>query len=378
MGLSTVLKNGIKATCHKFGFEIRRLPVRVDPTQLSHQERYASPMKVAYRAKNAGWGQKLLCITHSDRPIEGHYRSLNYLEKRFNRSNRLPPTEPFETLWHISNFSPFLGQVTIWGFVNGNFSKPRLLAHLVPNPEGYKPQFATWYNNKLWILGIEGVDVYDADFSRITVITDPWLSGGHTIVPDNKGHLLVSCSGSDSILVIDENSFEVIKTFRVPEPIYGKNYSLSRQDSTVDHYIDNDSQLTHINCAWPWNGDILVSNFIQGAIGRFSTNGEYSELVRGFVGCHGTRIDHRTGQIYFCDSCVGTLVFLTRDYSIDYRIDAESTWLHDAQQLDGNIFALAVADRNQIEIVDTSSRQTIAKISGENFGYTTQFISYGK
>jgi hypothetical protein len=165
---------------------------------------------------------------------------------------------------------------------------------------------------------------------------------------------------------------------RVPETIYGSNYPLSRDASTVDHYIDNDSQLTHINCAWPWNDGILVSNFIQGALGCFDANGNYIELARGFVGCHGARIDHRTNQIYFSDSCVGTVNFLTSNYTIDYRVDAESSWLHDAHQLDNNIFALAVADRNRIEIMDFSSRKVIATIPGNGFGSTVQFIYYGQ
>jgi hypothetical protein len=300
------------------------------------------------------------------------------LEKRFVHPNRLPPAEPFDNLWSSSYFSPYLGHVTIWGFRNGNFAKPILLAHLCPNRDGYKPQFATWYSNRLWILGIEGIEVYNAELSRIAIISDPWLSGGHTIVPDYQGHLLVSCSGSDSVLVIDEVSYRVVNALRVPESLYGFNYPLSREDSTVEHYIDNDSQLTHINCAWPWNGGILVSNFIQGAIGWFNESGEYTELLRGFVGCHGVRVDYRNNQIYFSDSCLGATVFLNSSYGIACRVDAESSWLHDTQQLSDDIFALAVADRNQVEIMNFSSREVIAVIPGNNFGSTTQFVYYGQ
>lgn len=374
MRLPKFVKNYIHNSLRKYGYQIQQ----IDPTQLSQKERYKDGMKVAYLRRSGSWNQKLLCITHSDRPIESKYRSLNYLEKRFSHPNRLPPEESFETLWSSSHFSTQLGQVTVWGFRNGDFSKPVLLAHLCTNPNGYKPQFAIWYKSRLWILGIEGIEVYNSDLSRISVITDPWLSGGHTIAPDYQGHLLVSCSGSDSVLVIDENTYEVVNALRVPEQLYGTNYPLSRQDSTVEHYIDNDRQLTHLNCAWPWNKGVLVSNFIQGAIGWFDQQGNYTELLRGFVGCHGARIDYRTNQIYFSDSCLGAAVFLNSSFGIARRVDAESTWLHDTQQLKEDIFALAVADRNRVEIMNFSSRQVTAKISGDNFGNTTQFVYYGE
>lgn len=340
--------------------------------------KYDHPLNIVYRRPSISWNQKLLCVTHSERPIERKFSSLNYLEKRFSDAYRLPPTQKFESLWPSHHFAVYLGQVTIWGFRNGEFSKPRLLAHLQPNPDGYKPQHAIWYNQKLWILGFDGLDVYDEELNRVTVIRHPWLTGGHTIAPDQNGNLLVSCSGSDSIIVINEHNYEVVKTLRVPEAIYGFNYPLTEKHSTLDHYIDNDSQLTHINSAWPWKNGILVSNFIQGAIGWFAPNGQYEELVRGFVGCHGARIDGNTGQIYFSDSCVGVVVFLTPEYSIDYRVDANSVWLHDAQQLSDRIFALAISDRNRVEIMDFSSRKVIATIPGYKFGNTTQFVYYGQ
>lgn len=301
--------------------------------------------------------------------------NLNFLELRFSRPDRLPPPKPFETLTPSSYHSAYLGDVTIWEFMDGDFGKPRLLAHL--RPMDYKPQFAIWYKGRLWVLGPELLEVYDSTFSRLAVVTDPWLAGAHTIVPDERGHMLVSCSASDSVLIIDGDRYEVVRALRMPEWLYGFNYALSRMDSVVDHYIINDHQLTHINFAWPWRNGILVSTLIQGAIGWFDGIGNYEELLRGFVGCHGARIDERTGQIYFCDSCVGSVVFLTPSYSINHRIDTGSVWLHDAQQLGDHILALSIADRNQVEIMDCDSREIIAVIPCKDFGKGTQFVSYG-
>ncbi len=336
-------------------------------------------MKVVYRRRWSKWNKKLLCVTHSDRPVEPEKCSLNYLEKRYADPNRLPPPVPFESAGPSRDSWPYLGQVSIWEFPGDGFGKPRLMAHLCAEPGDSKPQFAAWHDQRLWILGHEILEVFDSELTRLAVITDPWMAGTHTIVPDCFGRLLISCAASDSVLVINKDSYEITKALRMPESIYGFNYPLTRQDSPVDHYIDGDRQLTHINCAWPWLGHgILVSTLIQGAIGWFDVAGNYKELTRGFVGCHGVRVDQRTGQIYFCDSCMGAVIFLTPAYTIDYRVDAGSIWLHDAQQLENHIFALAVADRNQIEIMNFSNGEILATIPGSDFGHSTQFIYYGQ
>lgn len=333
-------------------------------------------MKIIYKRRGANWQQNLLCITHSDRPVELELCNLNYLELRYSDPERLPPSQPFESLTTSIKHSPHLGEVTVWEFRDDNFRKPRLLLHLRPN--NYKPQFAIWHQQQLWILGVEVLEVYDSNLSRLAVIRDPWLSGAHTIIPDQKGQLLVSCSASDSVLVIDQLTHKLVRALRMPNSLYGFNYHLSRTDSVVDHYIINDFQLTHINCAWPWRDGILVSTLIQGAIGKFNHDEKYTELLRGFIGCHGARIDQRTGRIFFADSCLGTVVFLTAAYTIDYRIDARSKWLHDVHQMNGNIFALSVADRNLIEIMDCTSRKVITDIPCNDFGNSTQFIYFGK
>ena len=335
-----------------------------------------SHLEISYLRKSADWNQKLMCITHTDRPVEKDQCDRNFLELRYSKPDRLPPAKPFKALTPSRENSPYLGNVTVWEFQKNNFQKPQLLAYM--RPKRYKPQFAMWHKQRLWILGLEVLEIYDSNLALQSIVKDPWLSGAHTIFPDNKGHLLISCSASDSVLVVDEDTLAVAHTLRMPEALYGFNYPLSRTDSVVDHYIINDYQLTHINCAWPQHDGILVSTLIQGAIGRFDEKMAYRELLQGFVGCHGVRTDYKTNQIYFSDSCLGSVVFLSPDYTVERRVNTGSIWLHDAQQLHKNIFALSVADRNQIEIMNFSSMEMLSIIPCNEFGNSTQFIYYGE
>lgn len=332
-------------------------------------------MKVIFRREGANWNQDLLCVSHTDRALHQARANLNFLEMRYAKPDRLPPKEPFESLTPSIKHSPYLGACTVWEFEGGSVLKSRLLAHF--HPETYKPQQVIWHKQRLWVLGIECLEIFDSKFNLVKQVHDPWLAGAHTIVPDGKGKLLLSCSGSDSVLVLDEETYTIVKALRLPEEIYGFNYPLKRTDSVYDHFIPNDYQLTHINCAWPWKNGILVSTLIQGAIGWFDENDSYQELTRGFVGCHGVRVS-LSGQIYFSDSCTGLIMFLNQSFEIDKRIQTESVWLHDSLQLNENLFATAVADRNQVEIMDVTARKVIAAIPGADFGQGPMFVSYGQ
>jgi hypothetical protein len=164
----------------------------------------------------------------------------------------------------------------------------------------------------------------------------------------------------------------------LPEAIYGTNYPLSREHSVVEHFIPNDLQLTHLNCAYPWRGGILISTLIQGAVGWFDPAGEYRELMRGYVGCHGAKVDRRNDRIFFSDSCLGVIVFLDAEYRVADRVLLGSTWLHDAEQIEGSLFAAAVSDRNLISFVDVDKREILAEIPCEQYGQSTQFLYYGR
>ena len=241
-------------------------------------------------------------------------------------------------------------------------------------PETYKPQHAIWYAGSLWVVGVEHVEVYDPGLRSVAKVQDPWLAGGHTLAPDGNGHILVSCAASDSILVIDATSFRVVQALRMPQELYGRNYDLRRTDSVTDHYITNDLQITHVNCAAPWRDGILMSSLIPGAIGWFDRNGEYSELLRGFVGCHGVRAIS-ADLIYFCDSCVGTLMILDGNMRLRQRVATGSRWLHDAVYISAEVFALAVYDSAEVWFMDVASRKVIYKLDCGAYG-GPQFLAF--
>ena len=330
-------------------------------------------LQILYQREDVFLEGTVLGIVHSDRPVEFDQCELNYLTRRYESISRLNDLPRFDSLSPAAEHNCYRGSVSLWKFNQGELSKPVLAAHLRPN--GYKPQHVVWHDDRLWVLATECVYVYDRHFQHIATISDPWMAGGHTIVPTGEGMMLTTWSASDSVIIIDVKSMSVRHVLRLPEVLYGRNYPLQREDNVIDHYIHNDLQLTHINAAWPDCEGILVSLLIPGAIGRFNSAGEYQEITRGFVGCHGVRVDHR-GQIYYCDSCMGTINFIDREGRLSHRLDCNSRWLHDALEIKSGIFATAVADRNTVEIVDLSTLETITRIDGSELGESVQFLSY--
>lgn len=338
-------------------------------------------MRILYLRED-GWSGPLLCVTHSQRAVDLARCSREFLVERYSRPDRLPPATPFESLRPSIDHSPFKGDVTVWRLDDPR--RPALLAHL--RPEAYKPQHAIWSGGRLWVLGVESLEIFDPSMHKVGQVTDPWLAGGHTIWPDGCGGMLVTCSASDAVLTIDIATLHVTHAWRLPGECYGHNYALSRDMSVVDHFIDNDRQLTHVNAAVPWRDGMLVSTLIQGAIGyrprlcpRILPNPDapYVELTRGHVGCHGVRTD-AAGRITFCDSCAGTLLRLGPDGRTRVLIDVQSRWLHDAQEVKPGLFALAVADKNTVDLIDLATGNPIGVIDGSGYGESTQFLWYGQ
>jgi hypothetical protein len=339
--------------------------------------RRSNRIKVEFIDEHAPWDRKVFCVTHADRPTELSRCNLNFLEKRFGNPDRFTGITPFSDLAPIAEYQPFGGTVTVWSLDDEDLSHPRLMAFLRPD---YKPQHAMWHKGILWVLGVDRLVLYQIRKTAVTKIgsiTDPWLSGAHTVAIDGRGRLLVSCSASDSILVVETESSKVVSALRLPESMYGRNYDLRRNDSTVDHYIHNDIQLTHVNCAWPWRGGIVLSTLAQGAIGWFDSEGTYREFLRGFVGCHGVRARQRTETLYFSDSSLGVLTLLDANMGVRHRIHTGSVWLHDSLELSENVFAVSCSDRNQVEFIDIATRSVVGAIPCADFGLGPQFLYYG-
>lgn len=191
----------------------------------------------------------------------------------------------------------------------------------------------------------------------------PHLAGLHTVEPLSAGRAVLSCSAADALLVLDLESGEVERTLRMPAAFYGQGYPLTPDMDLRRHYVDDEGQTTHVNQGWPFDGGrrVLVSTLIQGAIGVFDlATGEYEELARGFVGCHGARVSGE-GEIYFADSTAGHLVFLDRRGRVARRFDAGSRWLHDVQQIAGSVYAFALADANELQVWDIDREERLAR-----------------
>jgi len=299
---------------------------------------------------------------------------INNLETRFGSPIRLPPLRPFDALRPSREHSPYLGSISLYDIGEDGSRSPELVCAFRPGT--YKPQHACWLDDRLWVLGAEHIEVYDADLQSVREIRDPWLAGNHTIVPDGRGALIVSSSASDSVLTVDAGTGEIATVRRLPEAFYGFNYPLARHDSVVDHYIIDDDQLTHVNCAWPWRRGVLVSSLIQGAVGWFDPDGEYHELVSGFVGCHGARVRNDVEEIFFSDSCSGMLVFVDLQGHVIRRVGTGSRWLHDAIQIRGDLFAAAPFDHNEVILVNVTTRNVVSRIPCDARG-GAQFLSFG-
>jgi hypothetical protein len=319
-------------------------------------------------------GRSLLCVAHSDRPLQEPANEINYIESRYASPARLPPAFPFESLRPAREHDPHLGGVTIYDIGEGGERAPELVCAF--RPKTYKPQHCLWLNDRLWVLGTEHIEIYDPCLKSLRQIRDPWLSGGHTMAADGAGGVLVSCSASDSVLRFDEATGALTGVLRLPEELYGFNYPLARHDSVVDHFIDNDLQLAHVNCAWPWRGGILTTSLIQGAVGWFDPQGDYQELVRGFVGCHGARIRDDADELFFSDSCSGMVVFLGAGGAPARRVGTGSRWLHDAIQIRGNLFAMALFDQNQVLLMNVATREVVGRIRCDGRG-GPQFLAFG-
>lgn len=302
-----------------------------------------------------------LALTHSSRRTNLERCSVEFLTRRFQEPRRLPPFEalrPAETLYS--------GAVSCYRVVRDG-CKPRL-RWLGSVQERDKVQHVAlagerglWagYEHRLerWALPASIHELPRLTRRELTVagrFEHPHLAGLHTVEPLADGRLALACSAPDAVLVVDPESGVVEETLRMPESLYGRNYELTPEMDLTAHYVDDEAQICHLNAASPIDGGrrIVVSTLIQGAVGVFDRNGGgYRELTRGHVGCHGARADDR-GRVYFTDSARGGVVFLAPDGTVARRVTVASRWLHDAVQIAGGVFALALADQNELWLYD--------------------------
>jgi hypothetical protein len=363
--------------------------------------------ELAIQAGRSGRVENLgaLALTHSSRVTNLDRCSAEFLVKRFGNPSRLNDLPPFESLRPAETL--YSGSVSFYRVMRDE-SGCLMFDSIGSFKDKDKIQHAILIDQKRILMGYEHrVECWELSrsiFSPTRVVKSacsmqsrfehPHLAGLHTIEIVSTGRVLLSCAGSDSVLECDLKHGLLERTLRMPESLYGRNYTLTPEMDLRLHYIHDGCQTTHINAASvDGNGRLaVVSTLIQGAIGLFDLNtGAYEEIARGFVGCHGARFNDR-GEIYLADSPRGILVFLGRNGSVTRRYQTDSLWLHDVQQIYGSIYAFSMADTNELRIYDIDSQEalfrkrfstvpfedssSVAEAPPDWLGNSTQALSY--
>jgi hypothetical protein len=315
-----------------------------------------------------------LCISHNSRPMDFPQCSLNFLTRRYASPERLRNPPPLESLRDASD-AGYVGNVTVWDMGDDPAAQPRLVSYVRRN---YKAQHTILLEDqRLLICGTEHLELCDLDGRELGRMSDPWFAGGHTVCPLASGRVAVTCSAPDAVLIFDLASGRA-DALRIPSPFYGHNYDLRRDDNLHAHYITNDLQRTHINGAVPFEDGFLVSMLIPGAIGHLKYDGSYSELTRGFVGCHGVRTRPDRDGFYFADSCTGALVDMDGRGRIRRRFSVASRWLHDCEWVSGDLYLFCLSDANVVELWDIASEKLVWTLPMSAYGVNTQFSSVAR
>jgi hypothetical protein len=332
---------------------------------------------------NAATRHFQLLLTHTSRSWDWTRCSREFLAQRTADPARLRKLPRFEDLPPVQTHL-YSGGLTVL-----DLAVDQNAAHVVARrciDSRYKMQHANLVGSRLVLCfenflavlpGIhqpaEEVDLRPGSPWRID---DPWFSGLHTVFAVSDDICLVSSSGADAVLWVDLRSRQVIRRWRLPENIYGFNYDLTPSMSVVDHFIHNDIQLGHLNCAYPdGRGGCYVSTLFQGDIGHVDQNGRYSLLARGQVGCHGVRVGQNGRDIYFADSCGGRLMQVEPGGGVRELWNTDSRWLHDVEQVEADLYLFCLGDKNEIALVDLSTGQEMDRLGLDCRGVNVQFAA---
>jgi hypothetical protein len=314
----------------------------------------------------------ILALTHSSRATNPGRCSAEFLTRRFGAPGRLRDLPPLASLPPAEVL--YSGGVSFHRLRRdgervrleslGQVRHRDRLQHVVPLGAddllaGFEHRLERW-RLRTPLGGLRRVTARDVEVTGR--YEHPHLVGLHTVEPLGNGRVALSCATADAVLILDLASGEVERTLRFPADRYGQGYELTPETDLRRHAIPDEAQTTHVNAAHRAGGSgLVVSAFIPGAIGRFDLpTGGYEELCRGFVGCHGARVNAE-GETYFVDSTAGALAVLADDGKVARRFATGSRWLHDALQIDGNVYAFALADSNELRVYDVARGEMLAR-----------------
>jgi hypothetical protein len=321
-----------------------------------------------------------LALTHTSRVWDWERCTQDFLRGRYQLPGRLDDLPPFEDLPSVEQSRSYSGRLTLFDLtISGSgihFAATRCI------DSKHKTNHACKIGDKLvvclddcLIILPAGTDATESSGEYIR-IDDPWFAGVQMVFPIDDGNCVISASGPDALMVLDLAQRRVVRRWRVPADRYGRNYELTERMSVHDHYISNDIQLTHLNCAFPdGRGGFWISTLAQGDIGHVAATGTYEVIASGFVGCHGVRYSRELDCLYFSDSCTGRLIGIGVDRVPQVIGAVDSRWLHDAQHLAGDIFLLCLGDKNAIVVLDASSNTELARFDMQARGENVQFVN---
>jgi hypothetical protein len=322
-----------------------------------------------------------ILVSHSSRSWNAAQCDRRYLEGRYATPGRLDNPPPFDSL--PPNAAPYHGLLSVLQLGLSPAGVAGRLLHHYESSE--KIVHAAVLGDDVVVCFDAGLAVFarrpgieppEIDPERVVRIADPWFGGLHTVVPVDDRTCLVSSSGADAILWLDVPRREVVRRWRVPSERYGANYALDDTTWLSEHYIPNDLQLGHLNCAAPdGEGGAYFSMLGQGEIGRVDATGRCEILVGGFVGCHGVRLDRNADLLYFSDSCGGRLMRVDGRDRATVLFDAGSQWLHDAVHVKDGVFLMTLGDQNRLVLADTRAGRVLADWDFSALGGSIQFLS---
>jgi len=341
----------------------------------------APPVGIAAYHPSPLTGTFDLLLSHSSRQWNREQCDREYLRKRWAKPGRLDDLPPFETL--PPHAAPYYGLLSIFRIeLSPNGIEGRLLHYYVSSE---KVVHAAVVGGRIVVAFDDGAAVFtrrdngecvgpDPDSGQR--LADPWFGGLHTIVPVDETTCMVSSSGADAILWLDVTSGSVIRRWRLPQARYGANYDLDSTTWLTEHYVANDFQLGHLNCASPdGRGGAFVSVLGQGDLLHVSASGEAELLATGYVGCHGIRpFAGQSDSAYFCDSCSGRLMRVNGK-DVQTMFETGSRWLHDAVQLTGGLFLMTLGDRNALVLADVERGRALAEFDFRGAEGTVQFLN---
>lgn len=315
--------------------------------------------------------KKILCVTHSDRPFFNARSTITGINRRFS-SNRLADLPPIETLQSLDDAMPYKGSLSLWAV---DPDKGHRLSKLWDYHPDHKIQSAVLHQDMLLVYSTDRLEIFGTDLKLKKTVRAKGMVGGHTVHCDDEGKAWVTSAPSNAVFRIDLETGDILERLDMPES-YGMGYETEEDHDPQAHYIPTAFQPTHVNSAVPAKGGLLVTTWIQGAVGFFDQDRKYREIARGFTGCHGARLDPETGHVFLADSPTGLVWSLDFNTGmIAHRFETGSKWLHDADKLENGIYACTLGDTNELVLVHGPSGEVLTREDCSHLGASTMFVN---